>query len=85
MEGPEKVRPTASPGTQKLKVAPWTIVAVNNNPFESWGTHRDPAYHKLAAEAQSIIDQAHECERDARTHTSKRESARTSAHPCAAW
>jgi hypothetical protein len=37
-------------------VITWNIAAVNNNPFEYWVTHDDPAYNKLMSDAQDFID-----------------------------
>eukprot|EP00292_Cryptomonas_paramecium_P013525 CAMPEP_0113663186 /NCGR_PEP_ID=MMETSP0038_2-20120614/996_1 /TAXON_ID=2898 /ORGANISM="Cryptomonas paramecium" /LENGTH=222 /DNA_ID=CAMNT_0000578173 /DNA_START=231 /DNA_END=896 /DNA_ORIENTATION=+ /assembly_acc=CAM_ASM_000170 len=34
----------------------WNIAAVNNNPFEYWVTHNDPAYNVLMADVQSVMD-----------------------------
>lgn len=38
------------------QVITWNIAAVNNNPFEYWVTHDDPAYNKLMSDAQEFID-----------------------------
>ena len=40
-----------------LRVATWNVAAVNNNPFEYWVTHPDPAYNKLMEGVQDFIDQ----------------------------
>jgi len=39
-----------------LRATTWNIAAVNNNPFEYWVTHPDPAYNKLMANVQTFID-----------------------------
>jgi len=38
-----------------IKVATWNVAAVNNNPFEYWITHKDPAYNKLMDGVQDYI------------------------------
>ena len=40
-----------------LKMVTWNIAAVNNNPFEYWLTHPDPAYDKLMADVQNFIEE----------------------------
>ena len=39
-----------------LRVATWNVAAVNNNPFEYYITHHDPAYNKLMADVEAFID-----------------------------
>ena len=39
-----------------LRVATWNVAAVNNNPFEYFITHHDPAYNKLMADVEAFID-----------------------------
>ena len=39
-----------------LHVASWNIAAVNNNPFEYWITHEDPAYYALMQGVQAFIE-----------------------------
>jgi hypothetical protein len=38
---------TAGCVSHEVRVATWNIAAVNNNPFEYWVTHSDPAYNHL--------------------------------------
>ena len=40
----------------QLNVATWNIAAVNNNPFEYWITHNDPAYVKFMEDIQNFIN-----------------------------
>jgi hypothetical protein len=42
--------------SEKLLVATWNVAAVNNNPFEYWVTHPDPAYNMLMEGVQDFID-----------------------------
>ena len=44
----------------EILVTTWNIAAVNNNPFEYWVTHHDPAYNKLMADVQSVMDSPRE-------------------------
>jgi len=39
-----------------LNVATWNIAAINNNPFEYWITHDDPAYNKMMDAVQEFIE-----------------------------
>ena len=39
-----------------LRVATWNVAAVNNNPFEYFITHHDPAYNELMADFEAFID-----------------------------
>eukprot|EP00960_Hanusia_phi_P043756 756237-Hanusia_phi.AAC.3 len=39
-----------------IAVATWNVAAVNNNPFEYWVTHPDPAYNALMEGVQNVID-----------------------------
>ena len=43
--------------TTSLRVATWNIAAVNNNPFEYFVTHDDPAYNSLMAEVEAFIEE----------------------------
>lgn len=45
-----------SSDAKALKVATWNIAAINNNPFEYWITHEDPAYNELMQAFQGMID-----------------------------
>jgi len=40
----------------RLRVASWNLAAINNNPFEYWVTHDDPAYNELMANVQDFIN-----------------------------
>jgi len=47
----------SAPHTEEvLRVATWNVAAVNNNPFEYWVTHPDPAYNALMQGVQDFID-----------------------------
>ena len=48
------------PRHEELRVATWNVAAVNNNPFEYWVTHPDPAYNVLMDGVQDFIDNAGE-------------------------
>ena len=37
-------------------MATWNIASVNNNPFEYWVSHPDPAYNELMEGVQDFID-----------------------------
>ena len=37
-------------------MATWNLAAINNNPFEYWVTHSDPAYTQLMKDVQGFID-----------------------------
>mmetsp|Transcript_13349 Transcript_13349/g.32435 ORF Transcript_13349/g.32435 Transcript_13349/m.32435 type:complete len:549 (-) Transcript_13349:292-1938(-) len=39
-----------------LRAITWNVAAVNNNPFEYWITHDDPAYNTLIDGVQDFID-----------------------------
>ena len=41
---------------QEVRVATWNIASVNNNPFEYWVSHPDPAYNELMEGVQDFID-----------------------------
>uniref|UniRef100_A0A7S4K8E8 Endonuclease/exonuclease/phosphatase domain-containing protein n=1 Tax=Guillardia theta TaxID=55529 RepID=A0A7S4K8E8_GUITH len=43
--------------TKTWLAATWNIAAVNNNPFEYWVTHNDPAYNKMMVDVQDFIDE----------------------------
>mmetsp|Transcript_3630 Transcript_3630/g.8334 ORF Transcript_3630/g.8334 Transcript_3630/m.8334 type:complete len:669 (+) Transcript_3630:248-2254(+) len=45
-----------APNTASLNIVSWNIAAVNNNPFEYWVTHHDPAYNRLMHDVQLFID-----------------------------
>ena len=53
---PASLFSSAPAGARGLKIATWNIAAVNNNPFEYWITHSDPAYQNLMVDVQSLID-----------------------------
>jgi hypothetical protein len=40
-----------------LRVMTWNVAAVNNNPFEYFVTHDDPAYNRLMADVE--VDTRH--------------------------
>ena len=42
---------------RSLRVATWNIAAVNNNPFEYYITHDDPAYNKLMRDFEAFIEE----------------------------
>lgn len=39
-----------------LQIATWNIAAINNNPFEYWITHDDPAYNNMMDAVQTFIE-----------------------------
>jgi hypothetical protein len=39
-----------------LHAATWNIAAINNNPFEYWITHSDPAYNNMMDAVQAFIE-----------------------------
>jgi hypothetical protein len=39
-----------------LNVVTWNVAAVNNNPFEYWITHDDPAYNAMMTDVQNFIN-----------------------------
>jgi hypothetical protein len=39
-----------------LNVVTWNVAAVNNNPFEYWITHDDPAYNAMMTNVQNFIN-----------------------------
>jgi hypothetical protein len=39
-----------------LRVATWNVAAVNNNPFEYFITHHDPAYDQLMKDVEAFMD-----------------------------
>lgn len=43
-----------------ISIATWNVAAVNNNPFEYWVTHPDPAYNSLMEGVQKVIDHPEE-------------------------
>jgi hypothetical protein len=40
----------------KLSAATWNVSSINNNPFEYWVTHPDPAYDRLMQGVQTLIE-----------------------------
>jgi hypothetical protein len=38
-----------------LRTASWNLAAVNNNPFEYWITMEDPAYGKMLADVEALV------------------------------
>jgi|MDSW01.1.fsa_nt_gb hypothetical protein len=40
----------------KLRVATWNVAAVNNNPFEYYVDHDDPAYFRMLRCVEELID-----------------------------
>mmetsp|Transcript_55103 Transcript_55103/g.112683 ORF Transcript_55103/g.112683 Transcript_55103/m.112683 type:complete len:567 (+) Transcript_55103:131-1831(+) len=40
----------------EIHVVSWNVAAVNNNPFEYWITHDDPAYNQLMEGTQNFLD-----------------------------
>lgn len=42
---------------EEVRVATWNVAAINNNPFEYWVTHPDPAYNALMQGVQDFIDE----------------------------
>lgn len=51
---------------KEVHVVSWNVAAVNNNPFEYWITHHDPAYNELMDGVQDFLD--HPGERDVGVH-----------------
>lgn len=47
---------SSSSSAGQLEVATWNIAAINNNPFEYWITHDDPAYNKMMDAVQNFIE-----------------------------
>ena len=43
-------------GRNDLNIATWNIAAINNNPFEYWITHNDPAYNNMMDAVQNYIE-----------------------------
>eukprot|EP00287_Rhodomonas_sp_CCMP768_P002872 CAMPEP_0196735566 /NCGR_PEP_ID=MMETSP1091-20130531/13963_1 /TAXON_ID=302021 /ORGANISM="Rhodomonas sp., Strain CCMP768" /LENGTH=544 /DNA_ID=CAMNT_0042079217 /DNA_START=1 /DNA_END=1635 /DNA_ORIENTATION=- len=41
---------------KEVHVVSWNVAAVNNNPFEYWITHHDPAYNELMDGVQDFLD-----------------------------
>jgi hypothetical protein len=39
-----------------LSTISWNIAAINNNPFEYWLTHPDPAYAKLMEDVENFVE-----------------------------
>jgi hypothetical protein len=39
-----------------MQIATWNIAAINNNPFEYWITHDDPAYNNMMDAVQEFIE-----------------------------
>jgi hypothetical protein len=58
MDAPDATAENSAPIVEmsEILVTTWNIAAVNNNPFEYWVTHHDPAYNKLMADIQSVMD-----------------------------
>lgn len=54
-EGPAEGGVASSPGV--MNFVSWNIAAVNNNPFEYWIAHPDPAYNQLMRDVQAFINQ----------------------------
>eukprot|EP00808_Paulinella_micropora_P017632 g13255.t1 len=56
---PSVVQTAASPVAQRrgYTVVSWNVAAVNNNPFEYWVSHPDPAYNQLMRDVQAFLDQ----------------------------
>jgi hypothetical protein len=50
------VRTASNVAKSSLKLATWNIAAINNNPFEYWITHDDPAYAALMQFVQNTMD-----------------------------
>jgi len=48
--------PTAATPGVLLRLATWNIAAINNNPFEYWITHDDPAYNRLMQDVEAFLD-----------------------------
>lgn len=46
----------SSSSGKQFKVATWNIAAINNNPFEYWITHDDPAYNNMMDAVQNFIE-----------------------------
>lgn len=42
--------------TRALRVATWNVAAVNNNPFEYFVTHDDPAYNDLMRAVEAFVE-----------------------------
>ncbi|CAE8593501.1 unnamed protein product [Polarella glacialis] len=42
-------------GSSRLRVVSWNVAAVNNNPFEYWITHPNPAYKQLMEAVEQFI------------------------------
>jgi len=47
--------PNGNKGAVRLRVASWNVAAVNNNPFEYWITHPNPAYRNLMQDVERFI------------------------------
>eukprot|EP00277_Geminigera_cryophila_P024310 CAMPEP_0179467202 /NCGR_PEP_ID=MMETSP0799-20121207/48387_1 /TAXON_ID=46947 /ORGANISM="Geminigera cryophila, Strain CCMP2564" /LENGTH=466 /DNA_ID=CAMNT_0021272487 /DNA_START=73 /DNA_END=1472 /DNA_ORIENTATION=- len=47
---------STGPKIEEVRVATWNIASVNNNPFEYWVSHPDPAYNELMEGVQDFID-----------------------------
>ncbi|CAK0853329.1 unnamed protein product [Prorocentrum cordatum] len=45
----------AGPGGTRLRTVSWNVAAVNNNPFEYWITHPNPAYKQLMVDVEKFI------------------------------
>ena len=41
--------------SSSLRAASWNLAAVNNNPFEYWITMEDPAYGKMLADVEALV------------------------------
>mmetsp|Transcript_52082 Transcript_52082/g.106205 ORF Transcript_52082/g.106205 Transcript_52082/m.106205 type:complete len:568 (+) Transcript_52082:625-2328(+) len=52
----EAANATDTNGCHSMLAATWNIAAVNNNPFEYWVTHSDPAYNEMMLRVQDFID-----------------------------
>jgi len=47
--------PAAAGGEARLRTVSWNVAAVNNNPFEYWITHPNPAYKQLMEQVERFI------------------------------
>lgn len=46
---------TASSAQSSLRTASWNLAAINNNPFEYWITMENPAYRKMLADVEALV------------------------------
>jgi hypothetical protein len=58
-----RYQPPPVPGPCNLRVATWNVAAVNNNPFEYYITHDDPAYNALMAAGAPSTNYVYRCSR----------------------